>query len=116
MAFPVLAETLNMFLESFNELRRCAIVSIRSKLSTQLNRHLDAMREILEAFQQTQSCPTQNDSLCEMIQALNGECIPHLTKCFSTIYDPSNPSPNLDHNPSQSEHHRTSQLLEYEKK
>lgn len=80
MSFPILAEALNMFLHSLNELRHCALISLHSKLSNLLKDTLQQLKQSLDSFEKCQ------DQVPQLQQALQQDFCPHLIRSFAAVY------------------------------
>ena len=88
LEFPALAVLTNDYLITFNELRQCAIISIRPKLVKIIEESLRTIANELKALESTIHSK-DSETFTKLCQTVTDTFIPYIDKCFSHIYQSS---------------------------
>jgi len=92
LQFPIIAETTNDILSSFNQLRQCASPVFALLFGRELCKELGKVVAAIVQFKSSDGYSSSEDRFAELCDCLSESMLPYLQRCFDAIFDQSRTS------------------------
>jgi conserved oligomeric Golgi complex subunit 8 len=86
LEYPPLAVLTNGFLHALNELRQCAILSIRPQLARVLYQQIEEIVASLVTQKSTARSPARQKDLASLAQGAAEHFVPFIDRCFNAVF------------------------------